>query len=79
MIDGRSPMLICAPVYTRGSGLSTQVSVGPNEGLKHESWIFCDNLSSVPKSDLRQYVGSLSPAKLAEVDHALSIALELRF
>jgi mRNA-degrading endonuclease toxin of MazEF toxin-antitoxin module len=39
----------------------------------------CDNLASVPKSDLRQYVGSLSPAKLAEVDHALSIALELRF
>jgi mRNA interferase MazF len=78
-IDTRFPTVICAPVYTNGSGLSTQVGVGQNEGLKHESWILCDDLASVLKSDLTQFVGSLSQAKLAEVDRALAMALDLRF
>jgi mRNA-degrading endonuclease toxin of MazEF toxin-antitoxin module len=39
----------------------------------------CDNLASVPKSDLTQFVGSLSQAKLAAVDRALAMALDLRF
>jgi mRNA interferase MazF len=79
LIDTRFPTVICAPVYTNGSGLSTQVRVGLDEGLKHESWILCDNLASVPKSDLTQFVGSLSQAKLAAVDRALAMALDLRF
>jgi mRNA interferase MazF len=79
LIDAKFPTGICAPVYTNGQGLSTQVSVGPDEGLKHASWIVCDNLKRIPKSDLTQYVGSLSAAKLAELDRALGIALDLRF
>ncbi len=79
LIDTRFPTVICAPVYTNGSGLSTQVSVGQDEGLTHESWILCDNLASIPKSDLTQFVGSLSPAKLAAIDRALAMALDLRF
>lgn len=79
LIDTRFPTVICAPVYTNGSGLSTQVSVGQDEGLKHESWILCDNLASVPKSELIQFVGSLSQAKMAAVDRALAMALDLRF
>jgi mRNA interferase MazF len=79
LIDTRFPTVICAPVYTNGSGLSTQISVGTEEGLKHECWILCDNLASVPKSDLTQFVGSLSQAKLAAVDRALAMALGLRF
>jgi mRNA interferase MazF len=79
LIDTRFSTVICAPVYTNGSGLSTQVSVGQDEGLKHESWILCDNLASVSKSELRQFVGSLSQAKLAAVDRALAMALDLRF
>ena len=79
LIDARFPTVICAPVYTNGSGLSTQVSVGPSEGLKHQSWILCDNLSSLPKYVLTQYVGSLSSDRMAEVDQALSMALDLRF
>jgi|ERR1700677_4151553 mRNA interferase MazF len=79
LIDSRFPTVICAPVNTNGSGLSTQVSVGTNEGLKHQSWILCDNLTSIPKFALTQFVGSLSSEKLAEVDQALSMALDLRF
>jgi mRNA interferase MazF len=77
LIDSRYATLVCAPVYTNGSGLSTQVAVGPNEGLKHESWVVCDNLRSLRKTDLTQFVGTLSWSKLAELDQALRIALAL--
>jgi mRNA-degrading endonuclease toxin of MazEF toxin-antitoxin module len=37
----------------------------------------CDNLVSIRKMDLTDYVGSLSGAKLAELDNALRVALDL--
>ena len=78
LVDSLFSTVICAPVFGKGEGLLTQVSVGPNEGLKHTSWIMCDNLVSVPKSELTQYVGSLSESKIAELDFALAAALDLR-
>jgi mRNA interferase MazF len=69
--------VICAPIFTSGKGLSTQLSIGPDEGLKHPSWIMCDNLVSMRKSELTNSVGSLSRSKLAELDRALKIALDL--
>ena len=77
LIDSRFSTLICAPVFSAGEGLSTQVPVGSDEGLKRASWIFCDNLVSLRKSDLTNYVGSLPPAKIAELDRALKMALDL--
>jgi mRNA interferase MazF len=69
--------VVCAPVFTNGDGLSTQVSIGQEEGLKHQSWIICDNLRSVRKNELTQFVGSLSWSKLGELEEALKIALGL--
>lgn len=77
LLDSRFSTVICAPVFSQGQGLSTQVPVGPDEGLKHASWIMCDNLVSIRKSDLRHYVGTLSPAKLADLRRALRMALDL--
>jgi mRNA interferase MazF len=77
LIDSTYATVVCAPVFTNGSGLSTQVAVGPNEGLKHDGWIVCDNLSSLPKAELTQFIGSLSWSKVAELDDALRIALAL--
>jgi len=77
LIDSAYSTVICAPVFTNGSGLSTQVAIGADEGLKHESWIACDNLRSLRKADLSHFVGSLSSTKLAELDKALRIALSL--
>ena len=77
LIDSKFSTLICAPVFSNGEGLSTQVAVGPDEGLKHPSWIMCDNLVSLRKSELSQYVGSLSESRLAELARSLKIALEL--
>jgi mRNA interferase MazF len=77
LIDSRFSTVICAPVFTSGEGLSTQLSIGPDEFLKHQSWIMCDNLVSMRKSELTNFVGSLSRSKLAELDRALKMALDL--
>jgi mRNA interferase MazF len=75
LINSSYSTVVCAPVFTNGEGISTQVAVGVDEGLKHASWIVCDNLRSLRKTDLTQFLGSLSPSKLAELDRALRIAV----
>jgi mRNA interferase MazF len=46
-----------------------------DDGLKHDSAICCDELISIRKTLLTDYVGFLSPAKMEEVNTALCIAL----
>ncbi|HKR32798.1 MAG TPA: type II toxin-antitoxin system PemK/MazF family toxin [Terriglobales bacterium] len=77
LISSRFATVICAPVFSSGEGLTSQVSVGLDQGLKHESWIMCDNLMSLRKSDLTDYIGTLSQQKSAELDEALRVALSL--
>jgi mRNA interferase MazF len=77
LIDSRFSTVICAPIYSMHDGLSTQVSLGIDEGLKHDSSIHCDALMSIPKSLLTNYVGSLSEEKLAALQQALLVALDL--
>ena len=69
--------VICAPVYTNRNGLPTEVYIGINEGLKHDSTIRCDELISIAKTDLTNFVGSLSPTKIKELNQALKVALEI--
>jgi mRNA interferase MazF len=77
LVDSRFSTLICAPVYSRHDGLSTQVAVGVAEGLKNESSVHCDELVSLPKSALTHYVGALKVAAWKALDAALSVALAL--
>ncbi len=77
LIDSRFSTVVCAPIYTEGHGLSTQVPVGVEEGLKHDSAIHCDELVSLDKSVLTNYVGTLPPEKMTALDAALRKALDL--
>jgi len=77
LVDSRFSTVVCAPVYTRRDGLATQVEVGVDDGLKHESSIHCDALVSLPKSLLTDHVATLSPARLRALDQALRVALAL--
>jgi mRNA interferase MazF len=77
VIDSRLATTVCAPVLSQRGGLSTEVNVGPAEGLKHDSSIHCDRLMSVPKAALTDYVGSLGPLAADRRDAALRIALAL--
>jgi mRNA interferase MazF len=77
LIDSKFSTVVCAPVYSSYDGLSTQVRLGTEEGLKHESSIHCDELVSLLKLSLTHYVGSLSPARLIEINDALKTSLSL--
>lgn len=77
LIDSRFSTVICAPIYSEHLGLSTQVPIGPNEGLKHESSVHCDELVSLPKSALTNFVGALSAKDLPRLEAALHSALDL--
>jgi mRNA interferase MazF len=76
-LESKFSTAICAPVYSRFDGLSTQVLVGVNEGLKHESSIHCDELISLPKVALTDLVGRLGAAKRERLDRALAFALDI--
>jgi mRNA interferase MazF len=69
--------VVCAPVYSERRGLSTEVFVGVEDGLRHDSSILCDALMSLEKSRLTDYVGALSFQKLIELGNALRIALDV--
>ncbi len=77
VIDSKFSSVVCSPVLSRRDGLATQVDVGIDEGLKHDSSIHCDALVSVRKSSLTDYVGRLSGQKIEELAHALRVALAI--
>ena len=77
LIESRFLTVVCAPVYSRHDGLSTQVSVGVEEGLKAVSSVHCDELVSIEKRRMSHYVGALREEKLAALDRSLRIALSV--
>ena len=77
LIDSDYATVICAPVSTKDSGLSTQVGVGSAEGLKHDSAVHCDGLVGLPKAVLTNYIGRVDSAKQQALDVALGVALAI--
>lgn len=77
LIQFRFSSVVCAPVNSRRDGLTTQVDIGIDEGLKHESSIHCDALVSLARTSLTDYMSSLGPTRLRALDEALRIALAL--
>ena len=75
VIDSTFSTVVCAPIYSKYNGISTQVEVGVEEGLKHDSAIYCDELVGLQKSVLTNYISTLSDIKMREVNMALRIAL----
>jgi len=78
VIDSSYSTVICAPVYSNCLGIETEVEIGIDEGLKHHSCVRCDELFSIHKSVLTNYIGKLSAAKLQELNKALKIALVIK-
>jgi len=79
LIDSRFPSVVCAPVMTEGQGLATQLRIGIDEGMKHDSWIHCDDLRSLRKSELTRYIGTIAAGKISKLDYALAVALDLPY
>jgi mRNA interferase MazF len=70
-------MVIVAPATSTVRGFAVEVALGPKEGLPKKCVVNADWLVTVPKADLVERVGTLSPAKLKGVDDALRFALGL--
>jgi mRNA interferase MazF len=75
LLDSRFSTAICAPIYSSYDGLSTQVSVEIDDGLKHKSGIHCDELISIPKRSLTHFIGTLRLSKIEALNGALAVAV----
>ena len=75
LIDSKAARVVCAPINTTYVGLTTPVPVGVDEGLKHSSCINCDQLFTIDKAALTDFVAALSAAKLRQLRTARRIAL----
>ena len=64
-----------APITTRIHGIGSEVRVGPENGLEHESVINCDNITTIRRSELLQEIGILTE----DQDHALAAAISHAF
>jgi mRNA interferase MazF len=69
--------VVCAPVYSQVLGLTTEVVLGPDEGLPRTSAARCDFLTLMFKARLTHFVSTLPPEKIGELNRALGVALDL--
>jgi len=66
-----------APITSTIRGLSTEVPVGPANGLDHDCVVSLDNIVTVPTSALGRQIGCLLPAQEAELSAAVRAAFDL--
>jgi mRNA interferase MazF len=66
--------VLVAPITSTIHGAPSEVQVGIEEGLKHDSAINLDQIQTVDQAKLHHFVGAVSPGKMAAVCRALLIA-----
>ena len=66
-----------APITTTIRGLSTEVRLGPANGVDHDCVVSCDNVVTVPVETLGRMVGYLLPSQELELTRALMLAYDL--
>ncbi|MDQ6772712.1 MAG: type II toxin-antitoxin system PemK/MazF family toxin [Candidatus Dormibacteraeota bacterium] len=66
-----------APITTTVRGLSTEVQVGPANGLAASSVVSCDNIVTIPTRALRRRIGHLLPAQEEMLTAAICAAFDL--
>lgn len=66
-----------APITTTVRGLSTEVPVGPANGLDHSSVVSCDNILTVPTEALGRHLGYLLPDQEPALGEAIRAAFDL--
>jgi len=66
-----------APIITTARGLSTELPVGPANGLDAHGVVSCDNIVTVPTSTLGRQIGVLLPAEEGDLSAAIHAAFDL--
>jgi mRNA interferase MazF len=65
-----------APITTTVRGLSTELPVGPANGLDAPGIVSCDNVVTVPTSTLGRQIGVLLPTQEADLSAAIHAAFD---
>ena len=66
-----------APITSRIRGLSTEVPVGPQNGLDQAGVVSCDNIVTILATDLLQQIGFLLPHQEPALHRAVVAAFDL--
>jgi mRNA interferase MazF len=70
--------VLVAPVTSTIRGAPSEVVIGTEEGLAHESAVNLDHVQTVETARLKRRVGHLGTVKMSAVCRALSIAVGCR-
>ncbi|MGH9131147.1 MAG: type II toxin-antitoxin system PemK/MazF family toxin [Acidimicrobiales bacterium] len=68
--------VIVAPVTSTVRGISTEVPVGPQDGIRHPSVANLDNVALLARSRLRRKVGRARPSTMQAMCDALAAAVD---
>jgi len=66
-----------APITSTIRGLSTEVSVGPLNGLDRPSVVACDHVTTIPKDALGARIGLLLDEQEQDLSAAIRVAVDL--
>ena len=66
-----------APLSATIKGLSSEVRLGPDNGLDHDCVVSLDNVLTVPTDSLGRIVGYLSDGQEAQLARAVVMAYDL--
>lgn len=74
-LGGHLHSVIVGPVTSTVRGLSTEVAVGPEDGVRVSSVVNLDNMQLLDRRRLVRRVGQLRPEALRRICEAASIAI----
>ena len=66
-----------APITSTVRGLSTEVLVGPDNGLGHACVVSCDSIATMSVDRLHRQIGRLLPGQEEELTRAICTAFDL--
>ncbi|MEZ5234414.1 MAG: type II toxin-antitoxin system PemK/MazF family toxin [Acidimicrobiales bacterium] len=74
-VADRIDAVVVAQLATTIRGLTSELHLGPSDGLKRECVASFDNLHTLPRSSFRRRVATLRPSRLDEACDRLADAL----
>lgn len=74
---GAMTKVTVAPITSTVKGLTSEVPVGPGNGLDHDCAVSLDNVVTIPVSRVSRTVGYLSALQEAELARAIVLAYDL--
>lgn len=77
MMVGRMSTVTIAPVTSTIHGIATEVLIGPANGLRQDSAVKCDQVTSIPVDQLHEPCGWLLDSQEPDLHKALQAAFDL--